>query len=596
MNGWMGNKLEVNLTKEEIKVEKTEKELRQNFLGGRGFGSALLYKRLDPQVDPLSKDNLIVIATGPLTGAGVPTPGRFSASTKSPLTGTISDSNCGGNWGPTFKSNGYDYLALSGRAKEPLYLLVSEEGLELKSAAELWGEKTGRTEEILKERHGSGAEVLCIGPGGENAVRFASVMTGSSALGRAGLGAVFGSKKLKAVVTTRGEEKISYADGDRLKLVNQEAVRNVRQSPITSKAYPQFGTAVLMNVINEAGILPKNNYLHSDVEEEVEGVSGEAIRENVLEGRSGCWGCMIRCKPETSTGEESGGGPEYETDWALGPNCGNYDLKKITEANYRCNEYGIDTISAGGTIACAMEMAEEGLLDWDIGFGEEEKIPGLVEKIALREGIGDQLAEGSKRLAEAQGEGARAMHSKGLELPAYDPRGAQGQGLAYATSNRGACHLRGGYLIGPEVLGAPELIDRFAHTGKANLVVESQDMGAVFDSLTICRFSNFAVSKDVLGRLLSAATGGDYDSEELLEIGERISNVERLFNIKAGFSREDDTLPQRLLESPLPSGPAEGEVVELEPMLEEYYDTRGWDENGEPRAKTLDRLELSEFV
>ncbi|MEF8836806.1 MAG: aldehyde ferredoxin oxidoreductase family protein [Candidatus Bipolaricaulota bacterium] len=593
MKAWMGKNLTIDLSEKKVEVEQTRDDMSSRFLGGRGFGTKILFDALGPGVDPLSPGNMVVIAVGPLTGGPAPTPGRFSASTKSPLTGTITDSNCGGDWGPAFKRTGHDYAVLEGKSSEPTYLTIFDGEVELHDAKDLWGKKTSEVTETLQDRHGDKAKVLTIGPAGENEVRFATAMTGHSALGRGGLGAVLGSKNVKAVVV-KGGEKIDYEDKDRLKFVNKEASRNINQSPITSRAYPQFGTAVLMNVINEAGMLPKNNYRNSEILDEVDEVSGEAISEKILDGQTGCWGCMIRCKRDTSLDDLSGEGPEYETDWALGPNCGNYDLKNITRANYLCNEYGLDTISAGSTIASSMEMSERGLVDWDLSFGDSKEVTNLVKKIANRSGIGDDLAEGSARLAEEYGHPELSMSVKGQELPAYDPRGAQGQGLCYATSNRGACHLRGGFLVGAEILGAPEMINRFGHTGKASLAVEEQDVGAVYDSLTICRFSHYAVPNPMVARLLSAAIGEEVDTEKLIRYGERIHNLERLFNLREGFGREDDTLPDRLLSEPLQSGPAEGKVVKLEPMLEEYYETRGWDEAGKPTEKKAKELVLEE--
>lgn len=593
MKAWMGKNLTVDLTKENVNVDETDEGMAHKFLGGRGFGTKILFDNLEPGIDPLSEDNMIVVAVGPLTGGAAPTPGRFSASTKSPLTGTITDSNCGGDWGPAFKRTGHDYLVLEGKSPKPTYLTIFDGEVELHDATDLWGKKTTEVTETLQDKHGDKAKVLTIGPAGENEVRFATAMTGHSALGRGGLGAVLGSKNVKAIVV-KGSENIEYEDEDRLKFVNKEASRNINQSPITSRAYPQFGTAVLMNVINEAGMLPKNNYRNSEILDEVEEVSGEAISERILDGQTGCWGCMIRCKRDTSLDDVSGEGPEYETDWALGPNCGNYDLEDITRANYLCNEYGLDTISAGSTIASSMEMSERGIVDWNVNFGDSEEVTDLVERIATRTGIGDKLAEGSARLTEEFDHPELSMNVKGQELPAYDPRGAQGQGLCFATSNRGACHLRGGFLVGAEILGAPEMINRFGHTGKASLAVEEQDVGAIYDSLTICRFSHYAVSNQMIARLLSAAIGEEVDTEKVIRIGERIHNLERLFNLREGFGREDDTLPDRLLSEPLQSGPAEGKVVKLEPMLEEYYETRGWDESGQPTEKKAKELGLEE--
>lgn len=595
MHGWMGKLLRIDLTTKSIVAAPIESDIWQRFLGGRGFGAYLLWREIGPEIEALDARNLLVFATGPLTGTTAATPGRFSVSTKSPLTGTILDANSGGKWGVYFKKCGFDALIVSGKADRPVYIDIKDEQVTIKDAAALWGKDVHETTDRLLEMEGSGCSVMCIGPGGENLALIAAIMNDKDrALARGGVGAVMGSKNLKAVVV-KGTRQIQIADPERMKFVTYETNKLVRQHPITSKGLPEFGTSVLVNIMNEAGIFPARNYQQSHFEY-AEQVSGEAITEQILTKKAGCWGCIIQCARKTKTAHEEGEGPEYESNWALGPNCGISDLQAITEANYLCNKLGLDTISTGGTIACAMELTERGIVNAGIKFGEAEKLKDVIRRIAYREGIGDELALGSKRFAARYGAEQYSMQVKGLELPAYDPRGAQGQGLAYAISNRGGCHLRGGYVIGPEILGAPRMIDRFTTTGKAGHTVRSMDLGTVVDSLVVCRFATYACNEFIWARLLAAVTGIPYQPEELIQMGERIVNLERLFNLREGFGRNDDTLPRRLLEEPVSSGPAQGRTVDLEPMLDEYYQFRGWDKNGVPRAEKLQELGLEELI
>jgi aldehyde:ferredoxin oxidoreductase len=409
---------------------------------------------------------------------------------------------------------------------------------------------------------------------------------------RGGPGAVMGSKKLKAVLVS-GSKKVRVADPDALKFFVGETRKKLNESPITSQALPKFGTNVLVNVINTHGLLPIRNF-QEGTSPDADGVSGETLTEKVLKKRSACYGCPIGCGRKTATPNESGDGPEYETVFALGPECGVFDIEKVTEANYLCNDYGLDTISTGVTIGCAMELSQRGILCEKIEFGDGEIVKSLVPMIANREGIGDSLAEGSKRFAGSLGSPEYSMSVKGMELPAYDPRGSQGMGLAYATSNRGGCHLRG-YMIGWEVLGVPKLIDRFNWSGKADLLVRGQNQYAAMDSLIVCKFVGYNVNEEYLSRLLTAVTGEGYVQEDLMEIGEKVYTLERAFNAREGFDRKDDCLPPRFLNTPLEEGGSKGSVVHLEQMLDEYYSIRGWDENGLPVRETLDRLDL-EFV
>jgi len=587
MYGWMGKILEIDLTQRTATVFPLDEEMARLFLGGRGLGARLLWDLVGPGVEPLSPENALIFATGPLTASGFQTSGRFSVSTKSPLTGTVLDCNAGGFWGMRLKRAGYDALIVKGQADSPIYLEITPEGVKFKDASHLWGKTVSQTTEALS---GKGCNVLCIGPAGENLVRFATIMNdGTRALGRGGPGAVMGSKRLKAIVV-KGEERISVHNPELFQFIRYEAAKLLKANPVTSQGLPQFGTAVLVNVLNTAGAFPSRNFQRSQFEG-AEAISGEAIADTILVKNKACWACPIACARVTKTKRAQGEGPEYETVWALGANCGIDDLEAITEANYLCNDLGLDTISAGGTIACAMEMAERGIIESDLRFGRAELLAPTLVDIAYRRGLGDELAEGSLRFASKYGVPELSMSVKGLELPAYDPRGMQGQGLLFATSNRGACHMRGN-MVGPEVLGLPKLIDRFQYQGKAVFVILHQNMAAVLDSLVVCKFVNLAVPDEYFARALTAVTGIEYSTSELHQVGERIWNLERLYNVREGFTKADDTLPPRLLEEPVPEGPSKGYVVHLEPMLEEYYQARGWNELGIPTQETLKRLGL----
>ncbi len=591
MNGWMGRILRVDLTGALVREERLDAQVWSRYLGGRGYGARVLYDETGSRVDPLSPDNLLIFATGPLTGTKAPTPSRYSLTTKSPLTGTICDNNSGGKWGVQLKRSGYDALIIAGKSIEPVYMSIRDGKAEIKPASGLWGKDTRATTELLKAQEGENASVICIGPAGENGVLISCIMNdGARALARGGCGAVMGSKNLKAIVT-QGSGRPEIADEEKMKFFTYEANKLVRAHPMTSKGLPELGTALLMDVVNAAGMLPTRNFQESRFAGS-DRVSGAAIQENIFRGRTGCYGCVIRCTRRTRTRTQEGEGPEYESAWAFGPDCGIDDLEAVAEANYLCNLLGLDTISTGGTIACAMELQERGIADTGIRFGQKEELHEIIRKIAYREGIGDGLAEGSRRFAAGYGAKEFSMQVKGLELPGYDPRGAQGQGLGYATSNRGGCHLRGGYLVASEVLGAPRMVNRFVSVGKAGHVAQAQNFGAAADSLVVCRFATFALSETVLARLLSAVTGIEYEPEDLMRIGERIFNLERMYNIREGFGMADDDLPGRLKEEPVRSGPSEGSVVRLPEMIEEYYEFRQWDEKGIPTEAKLKSLHL----
>jgi aldehyde:ferredoxin oxidoreductase len=590
MQGWAGKILDIDLSDNSIETVPLDMEMARQFLGGRGLGARLLWDLVGPEVEPLSPENVLIFSTGPITASSSQTSNRFNVSTKSPLTDTILHSNSGGWWGMQFKRTGYDALIVRGKAETPVMIEITADGVQIKDAQHLWGKSVFETTEALGQDRNK-RNVMCIGPAGENMVRIAAIMNDKErALARGGGGAVMGSKNLKAIVV-EGSEKNRPEDQDQFKFMLYETRKLLKASPLTSQALPEFGTAVVMNVVNEIGALPTRNFQQSQFEG-ADKISGEAITDEILVKNQACWACPITCTriSKTSSGKE-GEGPEFESAWAFGAQCGIDNLEAITEANFLCNDLGIDTISMGNTIGCAMELSECGYIESDLGFGQADKLLGLIHDTAYRQGIGDDLAEGSYRMAEKYNAPELSMTVKKLEMPAYDPRGMQGQGLVYATSNRGACHETGN-MLGPEVLALPRLIDRFATQGKAGIVSVHQDSAAVIDSLVFCKFANMAVSVEFFARTLSAVTGETFTEEDLMQAGERIWTLERLYNLREGFTREDDTLPERLLNDPVQEGPSEGFTANLAPMIKEYYAFRAWDENGIPRPHKLRELGL----
>jgi len=593
MEGWTGKILEIDLTTGSVQESALDMEMARMFLGGRGLGTRLLWDLVGPEVEPLSPENVLIFATGPMTASGAQTSNRFSVSTKSPLTGTVLDANSGGWWGMQFKRTGYDVLIVRGKAQAPTWIEITAAGVFLREAADLWGKGVFETTELLGQDNNR-RNVLCIGPAGENLSLMAAIMNDRErALARGGPGAVMGSKNLKAIVVA-GKGKNQPADRERFKFMLYETGKLIKASPITSQALPAFGTSVVMNVVNEIGALPTRNFRESQFEG-AERISGETLADSILVRNQACWACPISCTRISKTEAGEGEGPEYETAWSFGAMCGVDDLEAIFEANRVCNDMGLDTISVGSTIACAMELSESGLLDSPLRFGRADLLVETVRQIGLRQGLGDALAEGSYRLAERFGAPELSMSAKKMEMPAYDARGMQGQGLLFATSNRGGCHMRGN-MLGPEVLALPRLIDRFANQGKAGIVANHQNMAAVVDSLVMCKFTNMAVSVDFFARFLTAVSGTNFSADDLMKVGERTWNLERLYNLREGFSQADDTLPERLLSEPVAAGPSQGHTVRLAGMLAEYYQFRGWDEQGVPKAGKLRELGLEDLV
>ncbi|HEY9205347.1 MAG TPA: aldehyde ferredoxin oxidoreductase family protein [Candidatus Methanoperedens sp.] len=570
MHGWTGKTVTIDLTDSKIAEAKSDPVILHSFIGGRGFGVKLYCDAIEPNIDPLSPRNILIFATGPLTGTAAPMSGRHVMVSKSPLTGTIFDSSSGGFFGKELKFSGIDALIIKGAAKEPVYISIENDAIDIHKAGSLWGENVRSCTDKLSSQ----GRVACIGRAGERMVPIANVINDYfHACGRGGLGAVMGSKKLKAVVA-KGNNKPSIADEDGFRKARDDAMRLIKAGPVASKGLSTYGTSALLSLANHMKILPAANFRKNEFSS-ADKVSGEFIKENYDIRSHSCYNCIIACKHVIKSGALEGHEiPEYETMWAFGPDNNNNDMDAIIKANRLCNDYGIDTISSGSTIAACAEIMGEDI----------KELSGLVKKIGEGEGIGKELGRGSKAISRDRKKDV-AMHAKGLELPGYDPRGVLGMALAYATSNRGGCHLRA-YMIAPEVLGKPKKIDRLTFSGKAGLVQFFQNEMAALDSLVLCLFASFAVSEGEFAGLLRTATGVDYSTEEFLKCGERIWNLERLFNIRTGFSRRDDTLPERFFES-------DGiEREEFKKALDEYYQFRGWDENGVPTAEKLRELGL----
>jgi len=614
--GWNRKVLRVNLTAGTCKPEPLNMAWANDYLGSRGLASKYLVSEIDPKVDPLSPDNKMIMATGPLTGTMASTGGRYTVVTKGALTNAIACSNSGGFFGAEMKFAGWDMIIFEGKSPKPVYLYVENDKAELRDAAHLWGKTCWQTEEMIKTSHQDPLiRVSSIGGAGENQVLFACIVNDlHRAAGRSGVGAVMGSKNLKAVAI-RGTKGVSGIKDFPAFLAAANAGKKVlADNAVTGQGLPKYGTQVLMNVINEMGALPTRN--HRDVQFEDAGrISAEAMHEKRptdgkphLVTNAACFGCTIACGRISKIDEThfsvknspqywgASGGLEYEAAWALGAANGVGDLEALQYANLLCNEHGMDPISFGATVGAAMELYDLGILSReqigvDAKFGSAEALCQLVEMTAHGEGFGKELGLGSARMCAKYGRPELSMSVKGQEFPAYDSRGIQGMGLAYATSNRGACHLRG-YTVASEVLGIPVKTDPLVTDGKAELVKAFQDATGVFDSAGICIFTSFAWTLADVQPQVQAACEGDWSMDKLNAVGERIWNMERQFNLAAGLTAKDDDLPPRLKTEPAKTGPAKGLVNGLDKMKPAYYKVRGWTPEGVPEKATLERLGL----
>lgn len=592
----------INLTTGDISVIPLDMELAHKFIGGRGLGTKMLYDAGVATVDPLSPENQLIYITGPMTGAAAPSTGRYMVVTKSPLTGMIACSNSGGIWGAKLKYAGWDAIIVEGEAPEWAYIVIDDDKIEIRDASDLVGMKSELIYDTLKERHGQDFSVLNIGPAGEKKVLLAAIMNDKDrAAGRSGVGAVMGSKKLKAIVVRATRKNLdNIADIDALKEATKRAMEVIRENPVTGSGLRQLGTAVLVNIVNNIGAFPTNNWQGSYAEYG-DDISGETLADTYLVKAGACYRCPIACARVIKVGDKVVGGPEYEPLWAYGGNCGNNDLNTIDICNMLCNEYGLDAISTPCTIAAAMELYQRGYITeeecdgYPLEWGNTESLIEWTKRMGDPESeLAWLMSSGSARLCEHYGHPEISMSVKKQEMPAYDARAIQGIGITYATSNRGGCHVRG-YMISPEVLGLPEQLDRTVTTDKAAWAKTFQDLTAVIDSMGHCLFTSFAMGAPEYTDLLNAATGTTWTVEEVLNIGDRIYNIERMFNKAAGMKPEDDRLPKRLLEEPVSDGPSEGMVSQLPLTLPQYYEARGW-VNAFPTDETLKKLGLDECV
>jgi len=612
MYGWKGKKAVVDLTSGEVSYTSVPESLLKQYLGGRGLNGKLLYDLTGKDTDPLGPDNPLIFSTGPLTGTLIPTNGRYAVTAKSPLTGIFGDGNAAGFWGPELKFAGFDVLIITGVAKKPVYLYVHNGQVEIRDATHLWGRDVWQATAALQNTHGDRVQVAAIGQSGENQVRYAAIINNlKRAVGRCGMGAVMGSKRLKAVAV-RGTQSVEVAHPkEHLKVVD-EMLQHIYSAP----GYPvrsTVGTTAITDIYMRNGTVPINNAQMS-YNDQVKNLTSDKIAGHVT-GLKGCFACPIHCsrfykvEGEGEFGKSQGEGPEYETIVAMGPRCGNYDLQSVLKFNQVLNQYGLDSISTGGVISFIMECYQRGLIGrerldgLELSWGNVETIMALVHKIAFREGCGSWLAEGVRKISEdIPGSESFAIHVKGMEPAEQEPRGMKAWGLGWAVSNRGADHLRAFPLAETtwtkedaiRAFGSDKIVDRLSYVDKEKLVKWSEEVSAVTDSLVICKFSQMALTipLEMTAQALWTVTGWRVSEAELLQIGERIVNLERMYNVRLGLGKKDDKLPGRYSE-PLKEGIAKGEIFELDALLDKYYLARGWDvAKGHPTSGTLARLGL----
>jgi len=593
--------LRVDLTSGKISEQEVAKEDCVKFLGGRGLAAKILYEENKPKVDPFDPENRLIFMAGPYTGTSGSFTAFYNITTKSPLTGGILSAHSGGHWGPAFRRTGYDGIVIKGKAQKPVYLLVTDNGPELNDASDIWGKDVFQTIDTLEKRHEK-SKAAVIGPAGERLVRYAAIMNDMHrAAGRGGVGAVMGSKHLKAVVV-RGTKEIPQADAEKLKETFKTATATVKEK---SAAFAKYGTSMVVGITGKAGAIPTRNF-QTGYYPEYEKIGGDSLMALKTKDTA-CYRCPLHCGNETKAEKDyqtETEGPEYETLAMFGSNLGNSNLESIIMANNICNMYGMDTISCADTIACAIDLFEDHVIsEKDTGglklsWGDHRTIVRLVEMTGKGEGFGKLIGEGSRRLAAKFGPKAQtyAMNVKGMEFPGYDPRGIQGMSLAFATSTRGACHLRATMYV-PELFQG--VLDRFTVKGKAKPLKDLQELFTVYDCMVLCKFgarNAFANNWDNMVILVNAATGQGYTVDELRKVGARVWNVERLFNLREGLSKKDDTLPERLFTVPIHDGPSKGAVVnksDFDRELEEYYRLWGWTSDGVPTKETLADLGIT---
>jgi len=606
VNGYAGKLLRVNLTSHEIREEDLDLKLARQFIGGEGIASTILFKEVGPDTDPLGPENILIFMTGAFVGTTIPCGIKTTVVSRSPLTGIYGESMFSAPLGVDLKNAGYDGIIIKGKAKEPAYLWMKDNHVQVKDAKHLWGKETFETVDALRRELGDATvSVATIGLAGERLVKLASIIADNSrAAGRCGLGAVMGSKNLKAIAC-KGTGKIKVSNPDKLNEIKKEAVSTALPN---TKALRENGTASGLITFEQNGNLPIRNWTRGSFPE-AEKITGTTMTQTILTSPYPCRTCPIACgrKVRIQSGPYAmeGSGPEYETMAALGSLCFNSNLESIAKANDICNRLGIDTISSGQAIALAMECYEKGLIKdaggVDLTWGNPDAVVKMCELIGKKEGLGVTLGQGVRRAAEIIGKGSEkfAIHVKGLEFPEHNPRKFKSMGVAYATSNVGANHNRGSPMLVERNLLSPELpwnepVDGFLTKDKGRMTKVYQDVCCAVDSLGMCKFMVFwgKLPLRMLTNYYSAVTGWEMTFDDLVKIGERIWNLQRAFNVRMGVTRKDDTLPERFLKESVNEGPAKGQIVELETMLKEYYRERGLDEDGRPSKEILLELDL----
>ena len=608
--GYVGKIARINLTEEKISFESLDLNMASKFIGASGFAIRFLIDEIDPTIDPFSPENKLIIMTGALTGTIVPGANKFAVAAKSPLTMGYGEAHAGGFWGVELKRAGYDGLIIEGKAEKPVYIYIKDNLIEIRNAVNLWGKSTSKIDEIIKDIHKDrGVRVFSIGIGGENLVRYACIVTEERIAGRTGMGAVMGSKNLKAIAV-RGSGRIGIKNYDRVRMLVKRLYPTIMSYP-PSQIRALYGTNGEMPIFYEYGDVPIKNFSLGKWDG-IKKISGKAIVEKMLKRHRACFNCPVHCWKEVEVEIEGMGkivtkSPEYETATSLGSNLLIDNPEAIVYMSYLCNEYGIDTISTGVTIAWAMEAFERGALtEEDTGgielrWGDYNTVIKLIEMIAYRKGFGNILAEGCRLASKLIDKGSEeyAMHVKGVEVPMHDPRAFKGLGLQYATSNRGADHLYGFFVRIEQGERMPDLkiyerVDRFKDEGKGWMVAVREDWDEIVDSMGLCKF--VLIYPGHVAGFYSLVTGISKTVRDLLKDGERIFNLKRLFNIACGIGRKDDVLPKRFLKEAFSEGGAKGQVVNLDKMLREYYEYRDWDEDGKPSRRKIEELGIFDIL
>ncbi len=614
--GYMGKILRVNLTEQTFKEEETSEEMARQYMGGAGFGIKYLFDEVPADTDPLGAANKLIFASGPFSGTAIPCASRMAAVAKSPLTGAVGMALSGGYFPVELKFAGYDALIIEGKAEKPCYLSIKEGKVTFRPAEQLWGTRTSDCQQMVKdELRDQNTRVLCIGPAGENLVRVACIINERRALGRKGLGAVMGSKNLKAIAV-RGSKEVPVHDKDSFREARSAMLKAMKESHALYPMFSQIGTPAVMDLTCEMGIFATKNWSATGEWAPVEKLGVEANAAKKI-GRESCYNCPVSCSQIklAREGRYTGimtEGPEFETIYSLGGTTGVENLDAVIAADRFCDELGLDTMSAGVAIGFAMELYEKGILTTSdtggvaLNFGNDEAMQDLLLDMASRRGLGDILADGVKAAAVKIGKGSEqyAMHVKGLELPAYDIRGAKAHGLNYATAYTGADHNRGYAFQEIFAIPVPEEVDRFAITGKGKLTHWNQDVRCVTcDCATMCAFildmALPGMATQNTAALMTALTGLEFSPEDVQTVGERVNNLARVFNKKAGFGRADDTFPERIMTEPLKEGNSKGQLIskeDLNTMLDEYYASRGWTPEGVPTVEKLQALGLDKLA